>query len=252
MNTVLVTGGTGGLGSYLVPVLRRRGYAVRILSRRPHGSSDDAVSYWQGDVRTGQGLQPAAAGADTVIHAATSVQRRAKATEVEGTRHMLAASGEAGAHLVYVSIVGVDQHRFPYYKAKWAAEQVVEANGGHRWTIQRATQFHDLLARFLGLPVFPRTKHMAFQPVDASEVSERLADLVEAGPSGRAPDFGGPTVLPVTDLAATYRRITGQRPRLVPTPAIGFLGDFDRGRHLCPDHAEATITWEQYLRRAWV
>ena len=249
MSTVLVTGGTGGLGSYLVPVLRRRGHTVRVLSRSPHGSSDDDISYRQGDVRTGQGLEPAADGVDAVIHAATSVQRRAKATEVDGTRNMLAASRASGAHFVYVSIVGVDQHRFPYYKAKWAAEQVVQGEGAQRWTIQRATQFHDLLVLFLGLPVFPRTKHMAFQPVDAGEVSERLVDLVEAGPSGRAPDLGGPAVIPVPDLAATYRRLTGKRPRLVPAPAIGFLGDFDRGRHLCPDHAEGTITWEQFLQR---
>lgn len=57
-------------------------------------------------------------------------------------------------------------------------------------TIQRATRFHDLLDYLLGKRVFLRTPHLAFQVVDPAEVSARLADLVEAGPSARAPDIG--------------------------------------------------------------
>src|SRR5947209_4230730 len=142
MATVLVTGGTGVLGSYLVPRLVARGHEVRRLSR--HASGPDAV---RGDVRTGEGIDAAVAGCDVVVHAATS-QRRSRETEVKGTRHVVDAARKADAHVIYVSIVGVDRHRIPYYKAKWAAEQVVEASNA-RWTILRATQFHDLLDRIL-------------------------------------------------------------------------------------------------------
>ena len=148
MATVLVTGATGVLGSYLVPRLVARGHDVRRLSR--HVSGAGAV---RGDVRTGEGVDAAVAGCDTVIHAATNL-RRARSTEVDGTRHVAEAAGKTGAHLIYVSIVGVDRHRLPYYKAKWAAEQVVESSGP-RWTILRATQFHDLLDRMLGYRVVP-------------------------------------------------------------------------------------------------
>src|SRR4051794_38577127 len=131
MATVLVTGGTGVLGSYLVPRLRERGHEVRPLSRHPVG--ENAV---RGDVRTGEGLEVAAGGCDVIVHAATSAQRRTRETEVEGTRHVVDAARTAGAHLIYVSIVGVDRHRIPYYKAKWQAEQVVESSG-IPWTILR-------------------------------------------------------------------------------------------------------------------
>ena len=150
--------------------------------------------------------------------------------------------------MIYVSIVGVDRHRIPYYKAKWEAEQMVEVSGA-RWTIQRATQFHDLLDSFMALPVFLRTRHLAFQPVDAGEVSARLADLVDAGPSGRAPDFGGPEVLSVRELADARRRLVGRAPRLVPVPAVWALKDFDAGHHLCPDHRDGTVTWSEWLRQ---
>jgi uncharacterized protein YbjT (DUF2867 family) len=243
---VLVTGGTGVLGSYLVPCLRQRGHEVSVLSRRASPELPAGAVAVPGDVRTGRGLREAAAGVDVVIHAATSPRRRVRETEVEGTRQMLAAAGVAGAHFVYVSIVGVDQMSFPYYRAKWAAEQLVEG-AASPWAIQRATQFHDLLDMFLGMRLWPSTRHMAFQTVAATEVSDRLADVVEGRTAGRLEDFGGPEVLPIRELVATRRRITGRTTVLLPAPRIGFLRQFDEGRHLCPDHRSGRLTWEAWL-----
>lgn len=250
MATVLVTGGTGMLGSRLVPVLLGRGHEVRVLSR--HRSQNrlpaDARAV-VGDVRTADGLSGAVADVDAIIHAATSPQRRAKATEVEGTGHMLEAAANAGvSNFVYVSIVGVDRHRFPYYRAKWAAEQLVEAAAGG-WTIQRATQFHGLLDMFLGFRALPATRHMAFQPIDVDEVSGRLADLIDEGPSGRVADLGGPEVLTLRQLRDIRREITGRRTALVPAPAVGFLRDFDDGLQLAPDHRFGNVTWSDWLSR---
>jgi uncharacterized protein YbjT (DUF2867 family) len=249
--TVLVTGGTGSLGSQLVPRLAARGHTVRSFSRhgRPDsGSSPDGVSYARGDVRRGAGLSEASAGVDTVIHAVTS-PRLSRAVELEGTANVMAAAEKAGAHLIYMSIVGVDRMGYAYYRAKYDAERVVES-GGARWTIQRATQFHELLDRFLGWKIFPVTKNSSFQPVDTGDVSERLADLVDAGPSGRAEDFGGPTVVPLRQLAAARRSVKGRSAILVPVPAVGPLKDFDEGRHLTPDHADGRVTWEEWLTKA--
>jgi len=150
--------------------------------------------------------------------------------------------------VLYVSIVGVDRHRLPYYKAKWQAEQVVEASGA-RWTILRATQFHDLLDRFLRLRVLPLPRATPFQPVDGGDVSDVLVDLVEAGPGGRAPDVGGPQVLTVAQMNDIRARITGRRALLIPVPPVWFVRDFVDGRHLCPDRAVGRVTWEEWLSR---
>jgi uncharacterized protein YbjT (DUF2867 family) len=173
-----------------------------------------------------------------------------RAVELEGTANVVTVAAEVSAHVIYVSIVGVDTMSFAYYRAKRDAERLVEA-GSAPWTIQRATQFHDLLDRFLGWRVFPATRHMSFQPVDVGEVSERLAELVEAGPTGRAEDFGGPAVVPLRELAAVRRRIAGSAAWLLPVPPVGLLAGFDQGRHLCPDHARGRLTWEQWLRERW-
>ena len=250
MATVLVTGGTGMLGSRLVPVLLARGHEVRVLSRHlterrlPAGATA-AV----GNVRTAAGLDEAVADVDAIIHAATSPQRRAKATEVKGTAHMLEAAANAGvSNFIYVSIAGVDRHRFPYYRAKWEAEQLVEA-ATVGWTIQRATQFHGLLDKFLSLRAFPATRNMAFQPIDVDEVSRSLADRIDEGPSGRVADLGGPEVLTLRELRNIRREITGRGSALVPAPAVGFLRDFDDGHQLAPEHRFGTVTWPDWLSR---
>lgn len=248
MARLLVTGGTGMLGRRLVPLLVQRGHAVRVLARRA-ALGFDQVELLRSDVRTGEGLGQAVRDVDAVVHAATSPRHHVRRTEVLGTRNVLSAISQSGAHLIYVSIVGVDHSRFPYYKAKWEAEQLVESCAG-AWSIQRATQFHDLLDRFLGGRVFIRTPNLSFQVVDIGEVAGRLADLVEAGPSGRAPDFGGPEVLNVRELASARREATGMAARLIPVPRLGPLRDFDEGHHLCPDHRSGRITWREWLAAA--
>ncbi|HEV3355089.1 MAG TPA: NAD(P)H-binding protein [Acidimicrobiales bacterium] len=242
MAKILVTGGTGVLGSYLVPRLVARGHEVRRLSR--HASGPDAV---RGDVRTGEGIDSAVAGCDTVIHAATNL-RRFRSTEVGGTRHVAQAAGKVGAHLIYVSIVGVDQHRLPYYKAKWEAEQVVEQSGA-RWTVLRATQFHDLLDRVLGMRVVTMPRRTPFQPVDGGEVADALVSLVDAGPTGRAPDVGGPQVLTIKKMNDIRSRVAGKRAVLVPVPAVWFLRDFVDGNHLLADGVTGELKWEEWLRK---
>lgn len=247
MANVLVTGGTGFLGTTLVRVLSDSGHDVTAVSRRPPRTPHPAVRYAQAHVTVlGSVAGLFGDGADTVVHAATSVRRRARVTELRGTREVAETARRHGAHFVYVSIVGVDRNRLPYYRAKLDAEREVERVGG-RWTVQRATQFHDLLDVFFGWPVFPRTPDLAFQPVDTGDVSRRLEALVAAGPQGRAEDFGGPDVLSVRTLAKSRAKWRGRAALLVPMPRVGFFADYDRGTHLCPEHRGGARTWEEWL-----
>jgi len=248
MAVVLVTGGTGTLGRVLVPLLVANGHEVRVLSRRSAPSLPDGATPCSGDVRTGEGIEAAVVGADVVVHAATSPRRHVRDTEVEGTRRVAAAVAATGSHLIYVSIVGVDRHRYPYYRAKRDAELVVESSGAP-WTVLRATQFHDLIDAILGGRWFIRTPHMRLQPVAVTEVARRLADLVEGRPQCLALDFGGPEIADLRELAATRRAVRGRAARLVPVPPMGFLSDFEAGRQLTPEHRDGTITYREWLDR---
>ena len=251
MGTVLVTGGTGVLGRLLVPRLLDVGHDVGVLSRSAHsGAAPANVEAVRGNVLTGEGLATAVAGAETVVHAASSPFRRARRTEVEGTTNVARAAAERSppAHVVYISIVGVDQNPLAYHRAKWEAEQALEASDAP-WTILRATQFHTLLNQVLERRVVPRLPGLRFQLLDAGECADRLVELVTSGPSGRVCDLGGPDVLPMADVVATYREVTGGRVLSLPIPTIGSAARaFRDGANLCPDHRDGTITWEQYLR----
>jgi uncharacterized protein YbjT (DUF2867 family) len=248
---VLVTGGTGVLGRHVVRLLRASGHRARIFSRNPKGH-DDAV---QGDLITGAGLAKAVSGVDAVIHAASATTEFTKlhATDVIGTRRLLAMAREAGVRrVVYVSIVGIDGVTYPYYKYKVAAERIVEENI-LPWSILRATQFHTLMDTFLG--AFARLPFIAavpfkwqFQPVDATEVAARLVEVVKQEPAGHLPDFGGPEVRNLWSLAESWliaRKMDKRRVNL-PLP-FKFSRQFAAGRLLCPDHMDGKITFEQYL-----
>jgi uncharacterized protein YbjT (DUF2867 family) len=246
---VLVTGGTGALGRHVVTQLRNSGHRARILSRNP-GGHVDAV---QGDLATGAGLVKAVAGMDAIIHAATQLTKL-QATDVVGTRRLLAMGREAGIkHLVYISIVGMEGVAYPYYKAKLAAEAVVKENIVP-WSILRATQFHTLMETFLR--AFTKPPLIAavpfrwqFQPVDPSEVATRLVEVVTNEPAGMLPNFGGPEVRDFKSIATSWLKATKSSKRLVnlPMPLIRFSRQFAEGRLLTPDHKDGKITFEQYL-----
>lgn len=236
---ILVTGGTGTLGTRLVPRLRDAGHDVVVLSR---GRGPGTVV---GDVRSAADVQRAAGNAEVIVHAATS-PRRARSVDLPGTRHVVAAAQDVGAQVVYLSITGVDRVRIPYYRVKLAAEQVV-MQASSPWTILRATQFHDLVEQVLRLPVSVRTASLRFQPVAPDDVARRIVDLIAAGPTRTVELFGGPEVLSMTELEHTRHEVTGKRTRLARVPAIGPLRDLDAGKHLVPDHLEGRVTWRSWL-----
>ena len=109
---VLVTGGTGALGRRAVERFEGAGVGSRVLSRsgRPGTYKEDLI--------TGEGLEQAVSGVDTIVHCASSPFRKARQTDVEGTKRLLAvAAGTGVSHLVYISIVAIDRvQSYSYYR----------------------------------------------------------------------------------------------------------------------------------------
>jgi nucleoside-diphosphate-sugar epimerase len=97
---ILVTGGTGALGTLVVARLRDAGHDVRALSRsdgeRGAGAPADGVRTVTGDLVTGDGIEAAVDGVEIIVHCAGT----AKGDEVKA-RHLVEAASAAGArHLV--------------------------------------------------------------------------------------------------------------------------------------------------------
>ncbi len=237
---VLITGGTGTLGREVASQAAREGYGVRIGSRRGRSrvfsSEYDSVHI---ELSDGTDLEKAVDGVDAVVHAASD-PRKAKAVDVEGTRYLVEACRAAGVgHMIYVSIVGVDDIPLAYYRCKRRAEQLVE-DGGVPFSILRATQFHSLIdgmfsaaARF---PlVMPLPTDFQVQSVASAEVATRLVTSLNDGPSGRLPDFGGPEVMTIAEAAEQWHRIKGVRKRVVRVPIPGRIASgFRAGKNVVP------------------
>lgn len=151
---VLVTGGTGFLGLYIVERLLARGESVRILARHSIREVErPEIDFFQGDVRNRQDVLAACREIDVVIHTAalTGIDpcyRPFYQTNVIGTKNVLAGCRKEGVRrLIFTSspsvidegkpLEGVDEtspypkRQLSYYaKTKGLAERLVlEADG---------------------------------------------------------------------------------------------------------------------------
>lgn len=250
MTRVLVTGGTGVLGSAIVRGLLARGVAVRLISRRAKPGDSAQVEWVQGNLLGGADLRAAFEGVDVIIHSATS--QKAK-EDVEVTRRVLElAQGARVKHALYVSIVGIDTLGFfDYYAAKLEGEQLF-TKSGLPYSVQRATQFHDFVAYLLGLlgvgPVMVLPKGATLQPVDAAAVGEHIAGAALEPPAGRLPDLAGPETQTLEHLARAWLAARGERKPLLSLPIpLPVFKAISSGK-LVPERAEHIgITWEAWL-----
>ncbi|WP_347701590.1 NAD(P)H-binding protein [Nonomuraea sp. B12E4] len=244
---ILVTG-TGPLGRAVADRLAAQGHEVRAVSRHaPADGEPSAYTWMKADLLAGKVPERATDGVDTIVHCAS-----ARRGDVEAARNLIAGARRAGhPHLIYISIVGIDRIPYHYYRDTLAVERLI-GDSGLPWTVQRSTQFHDLIlsaCRMLARgPVMPVPAATSFQPIDVREVADRLAELALAAPGGHVPDIGGPQVLSTRSLAHSYLRAVRRR-RLVlsvPFPGAAFAA-FRRGGQLAPAHAVGRTTFDRFL-----
>ncbi len=244
---VLITGGTGQLGRRLVAPLQEAGHRARVMSRR--GAGPGGV---RGDLATGRDLHAAASGADVVVHAASDPRGDPWQVDVAGTRRLVqAVDRDRLRHLVYVSIVGVDRIPFGYYRAKFAAEQVLLASG-LPVTLLRVTQFHSFVDTLLETarrgPVLPVPMGWRIQPVDVDEVAAHIVEVVGRAPAGDVVEFGGPEELTAADAARTWAAARGAGAHVVATPVPGRMGAAVRDGAALPTRgARGRRTYAQHL-----
>jgi NADH dehydrogenase len=135
---ILITGGTGFVGSHLIQRMRKEGLPVRAVVRVPDKAQalkDLGVEVVAGDISDKASLEKAAAGIERVIHLVGIIQEAPGATfksvHVEGTRNLIEAAKRAGVrHFFYQSALGTRPGaKSEYHKTKWEAEELVRASG---------------------------------------------------------------------------------------------------------------------------
>ena len=138
---IAVAGATGRVGRHVVDILESRGYDVVPISR------SRGV-----DVITGEGLDQALTGVETIIDVATGPspdQQAATEFFTTAARNLQGAGERAGVRrLVLVSIIGIDKFEGGYNAAKVAQEQAAQA-GPIPVRIIRAAQFHEFVEELM-------------------------------------------------------------------------------------------------------
>ena len=172
---ILVTGGTGFVGSNLVRRLRNDDIAVRALVRDPgrgQALKDIAVDIVEGDVSNRESLEKAAHGCDRVVHLVGIIQETQNAkfqtVHVDGTRNVLEAAKKAGVrHILYQSALGTRPGAVSaYHKTKWQAEELVRASNVP-YTILRPSLIYGPGDQFT-MRLVEMIKHLPVLPVIGS------------------------------------------------------------------------------------
>jgi len=221
---ILVTGGTGFVGTHVVNRLLHRGHAVAVLARDPRKARNRfnrPVEIAEGSVLDRDQVAAAAAGRDAVVHLVGVINEKGGQTfdrmHREATENVVAAAKSAGVRrYLHMSAMGSsDDSPSEYGRTKAAGEKAVRASGLD-WTIFRPSiifgqgdGFVSLLAPIVRMnpgfiPVIgPGTTK--FQPVAIEDVARVFADALEKPEAiGRAFEVGGPDVLTLNDI---YREI---------------------------------------------
>lgn len=215
---LLLTGGTGYVGSHLLAKLRGRGEPVRVLVRDPakyqHLATGN-VGLAQGDVTDPESLKKAFEGVDRAIHLVAIIRQRPGGITFErinygGTLNVVAMAQLAGVkRLLHMSALGVrPDPKLPYFDTKYRAEQVVQESG-LPWTIFQPSvifgegdEFVNKLADLVRKPLFVLPAPIMpvvgdgktpFQPVWVGDVVDAFVNALDDPLTiGKTYQLGGP------------------------------------------------------------
>lgn len=242
---ILVTGGTGFVGAKVVHALRAQERAVRVLVRNP--SRGEQAAAWGAELAVGdttdpESLRRALDGCTHVVHLVAIIRGRPEDFErvmTQGTEDLVAAAREAGVErFVLMSALGTGEPTaatVPYYRAKWAMEQAVQASGLEHTIFRPSFVFgsdggalRTFVRQVRWSPVVTVIGKglQRSQPIWVDDVAAYFAAAVDLpAAANRTFELGGPDVVTWNELYTRIARTLGKRRPLAHVPfAVARVG----------------------------
>jgi uncharacterized protein YbjT (DUF2867 family) len=211
---VLVTGGTGKVGSAVVAELLKRGVEVRVLARKPSPAypPDGAVEVAIGDLLDPVSITQALRGIDKMfLLNAVAADELTQALIAYGVAKRLHIK-----HVVYLSVLRVDRFRdVPHFASKLAVEDALRAFDVP-FTILRPGYYMQndafLKDALMGPGLYPMPIGTAgIAAVDIRDLAEAAAiALCGEGHVGQTYNLVGPSLLSGPAAAAIWSRLLGK------------------------------------------
>lgn len=210
---VLVTGGTGTVGSHVVQALLAHGVEVRVLTRDPGKARlPDGATAVAGNLLDVGTVRTLFTDVDGVFLLNAVSQTEA----AEALMALTAMRGSGVRRLVYVSVHQVDTAPWlPHFGGKIGIEAAVKASGID-YTILRPDNFYqndywykDVLLQY---GVYPQPLgDVGTSRVDVRDIAEMAAlALTTPGHAGQTYDLVGPEVLTGSQVAAAWSAALGK------------------------------------------
>jgi NADH dehydrogenase len=241
---ILVTGGTGFVGSRIVHALRAESRDVRALVRNQAAAAQFeplGVETVTGDIGDPTSLRAAVDGCTHVVHLVAIIKGRPQdfhAVMTEGTKSLIAAAHDAGVErFVLTSALGTHEPTpatVPYYRAKWAMEQELIASG-LEYTIFRpsfvfgkggALPTFVKQVRYLPVVTVIGNGRQRSQPIWVEDVATYFTKAI-ANPEAANQTFelGGPDIVNWNELYQLIAKVLGKRRSLLHIPfAVAKVG----------------------------
>ena len=234
---LVILGGTGFVGSRLVPRLAADGHRIVLLSRNREQHRDmgvlPQVSVRSADIYDDTALHQHVEGADAVINLVGILNEQGKNTfrrvHVELTQRVIAACTDTGVERLHqMSSLKAGQGLSQYLKTRGEAEAAVKAST-LAWTLYQPSvifgEGDGLVSRFRSLlriaPVLPLARAGSrMAPTWVGDVAEAIARCVASDTLGIQQTFElyGPEVLTLGDIVRRIRDTADLRRAIVPLP----------------------------------
>ncbi|MEO7431053.1 MAG: complex I NDUFA9 subunit family protein [Dokdonella sp.] len=236
--TIVVLGGTGFVGSHLVPRLHADGHSITVLTRNREQHRElgvlPRVRVVNADVHDSAALTRHLTGADAAINLVGILNERGSdgrgfhAAHVELTQTLIAACEGAGVRrLLQMSALRAGEGTSFYLKTRGEAEALVTASR-LAWTLFRPSVIFGrgdgLFFRFASLlgftPVLPLARANArFTPVYVGDVCEAFARaLAHPHTAGRTYELAGPRTITLAEMVRWTAQLTDRRRWVIPLP----------------------------------